>query len=111
MDVNIQNLHSDAHIHLMGICGVGMSSLAGILKKRGYTVTGSDQHTYPPISTFLERQSIPVQRGYSPSNLHPLPDMVVVGNVITGDNPEARELLRLDIPYLSPGAQGICHGG
>ena len=101
MDVNIKNLHSDAHIHLMGICGVGMSSLAGILKERGYTVTGSDQHTYPPISTFLERQSIPVQRGYSPSNLHPLPDMVVVGNVITGDNPEARELLRLDIPYLS----------
>jgi UDP-N-acetylmuramate: L-alanyl-gamma-D-glutamyl-meso-diaminopimelate ligase len=101
MDVDIQNLNRDAHIHLMGICGVGMSSLAGMLKERGYTVTGSDQHTYPPISTFLEKRSIPVQTGYSPSNLHPVPDMVVVGNVITRDNPEARELLRLDIPYLS----------
>ena len=101
MDRSIQNLHSDAHIHLMGICGVGMSSLAGMLKKKGYTITGSDQHTYPPISTFLEQRSIPVQRGYSPANLHPLPDMVIVGNVISGDNPEARELLRLDIPYLS----------
>ena len=101
MDVDIQNLNRDAHIHLMGICGVGMSSLAGMLKERGYTITGSDQHTYPPISTFLERRSIPVQRGYSPSNLHPVPDLVVVGNVITKDNPEARELLRLNIPYLS----------
>ena len=54
MDVDIQNLNRDAHIHLMGICGVGMSSMAGMLKERGYTVTGSDQHTYPPISTFLE---------------------------------------------------------
>ncbi|UCE35542.1 MAG: UDP-N-acetylmuramate:L-alanyl-gamma-D-glutamyl-meso-diaminopimelate ligase [Deltaproteobacteria bacterium] len=99
--MDIQNLNRDAHIHLMGICGVGMSSLAGMLKERGYAVTGSDQHTYPPISTFLERRSIPVQRGYSPSNLHPVPDLVVVGNVITRDNPEARELLRLDIPYLS----------
>ena len=101
MDVDIQNLNPDAHIHLMGICGVGMSSLAGMLKDRGYTVTGSDQHTYPPISTFLEKRSVPVQSGYSPSNLHPVPDMVVVGNVITKDNPEARELLRLGIPYLS----------
>jgi len=85
----------------MGICGVGMSSLAGMLKVKGYTVTGSDQNTYPPISTFLERLSIPVKKGYSPSNLYPLPDLVIVGNVITRDNPEARELLKLDIPHRS----------
>ena len=90
-----------AHLHLMGICGVGMSSLAGMLKEKGYIVTGSDQNIYPPISTFLERLSIPVKKGYSPSNLHPLPDLVIVGNVITKDNPEAAELLRLTIPYLS----------
>ncbi len=63
--------------------------------------TGSDQNIYPPISTFLERLSIPVKEGYSPSNLHPLPDLDIVGNVITKDNPEAAELLRLTIPYLS----------
>ncbi|MEE8299979.1 MAG: UDP-N-acetylmuramate--L-alanine ligase [Desulfatiglandales bacterium] len=90
-----------AHIHLMGICGVGMSSLAGMLKEKGYKITGSDRNTYPPISTFLEGLSIPVKKGYSPSNLHPLPDLVIVGNVITRDNPEAGELLQLKIPYLS----------
>lgn len=101
MDEDLQNLPRNAHIHLMGICGVGMSSLAGMLKNKGYTITGSDQNTYPPISTFLESLSIPVKKGYSPSHLHPLPDLVIVGNVITRDNPEAEELLKLDIPYLS----------
>ena len=85
----------------MGICGVGMSSLAGMLKQKGYTITGSDQNIYPPISTFLEKLSIPIKIPYSPSNLHPLPDLVVVGNVIRKDNPEAGELQNLKIPYLS----------
>ena len=96
---NLPPKHS--HIHLMGICGVGMSSLAGMLKEKGYTITGSDQNIYPPISTFLERLAIPARKGYSPSNLHPLPNLVIVGNVITRDNPEAGELLKLGIPYLS----------
>jgi len=101
MDNNIHTPPKGAHIHLMGICGVGMSSLAGMLKEKGYTVTGSDQNVYPPISTFLEELSIPLKRGYSPINLHPLPDLVIVGNVIIRDNPEARELLTVEIPYLS----------
>ena len=78
-----------------------MSSLAGMLKEKGCAITGSDQNIYPPISTFLERLSIPIKKGYSPSNLYPKPDLVIVGNVITKDNPEAVELLRLGIPYLS----------
>ncbi|MBW1714655.1 MAG: UDP-N-acetylmuramate:L-alanyl-gamma-D-glutamyl-meso-diaminopimelate ligase [Deltaproteobacteria bacterium] len=90
-----------AHIHLMGICGVGMSSLAGMLKEKGYAITGSDQDTYPPMSTFLENLSIPVKKGYSPSNLNPPPDLVVVGNVITRDNPESDALLQLGLPYIS----------
>jgi len=101
MDDNLHILPQHAHIHLMGICGVGMSSLAGMLKEKGYAITGSDQNIYPPISTFLERLSIPIKKGYSPSNLYPKPDLVIVGNVITKDNPEAVELLRLGIPYLS----------
>jgi UDP-N-acetylmuramate: L-alanyl-gamma-D-glutamyl-meso-diaminopimelate ligase len=101
MDKDLHNLPRNAHIHLMGICGVGMSSLAGMLTKKGYTITGSDQNTYPPISTFLENLSIRVKKGYSPSNLHPRPDLVIVGNVITKDNPEAEELLKHNIPYLS----------
>ncbi len=101
MDEELHNLPRNAHIHLMGICGVGMSSLAGMLKDKGYTITGSDQNTYPPISTFLESLSIQVKKGYSPSHLHPSPDLVIVGNVITRENSEARELLRIGIPYLS----------
>jgi len=101
MDNNTRALPKPSHIHLMGICGVAMSSLAGMLTEKGYTVTGSDQNTYPPISTFLESLSIPVDQGYSPSHLHPRPDLVVVGNVITRDNPEAEELIALGIPYLS----------
>ena len=89
------------HIHLMGVCGTGMASLGGMLKEKGYLVTGSDQNIYPPMSTFLEGLSIPILDGYSPQNLHPLPDLVVVGNVITRDNPEAMELSRLGLPYVS----------
>ncbi|MCU0593848.1 MAG: UDP-N-acetylmuramate:L-alanyl-gamma-D-glutamyl-meso-diaminopimelate ligase [Desulfobacterota bacterium] len=89
------------HIHLMGICGTAMASLAGILKQEGYVVTGSDQNVYPPMSRFLEDLSIPVLEGYRAENLHPAPDLVIVGNVITKLNPEAVELARLGIPYLS----------
>lgn len=89
------------HIHLMGICGTGMSSLAGMLKQEGFKITGSDQNIYPPISHLLQDLSIPVLQGYGPQNLVPMPDLVIVGNVITRENPEAIELARLKIPYLS----------
>ena len=89
------------HIHLMGICGTGMAALAGILKKKGYRITGSDQNIYPPMSHFLQKLSITVDEGYGPENLAPRPDLVIVGNVITRQNPEAVELSRLKIPYLS----------
>ncbi|MBW1942958.1 MAG: UDP-N-acetylmuramate:L-alanyl-gamma-D-glutamyl-meso-diaminopimelate ligase, partial [Deltaproteobacteria bacterium] len=89
------------HIHLMGICGVGMASLAGMLKEKGCHVTGSDQNVYPPMSDFLEGLAIQVMEGYAPTNLNPAPDLVIVGNVITRQNPEALELAELGIPYLS----------
>jgi UDP-N-acetylmuramate: L-alanyl-gamma-D-glutamyl-meso-diaminopimelate ligase len=89
------------HVHLMGICGTAMASLAGILKQEGYVVTGSDQNVYPPMSQFLEDLSIPVLEGYKAENLHPAPDLIIVGNVVTKLNPEAVELSRLGIPYLS----------
>ncbi len=88
-------------IHLMGIAGTAMASLAGMLKQKGFSVSGSDQNIYPPMSHFLNQISIPVLRGYKPENLHPAPDLVVVGNVITKLNPEAIELARLGIPYVS----------
>lgn len=89
------------HIHLMGICGTGMAALAGMLQTSGYKVTGSDSQVYPPMSTFLSDLNIPVGSGYSADNLNPAPDLVIVGNVITRKNPEAKALATLDIPYLS----------
>jgi UDP-N-acetylmuramate: L-alanyl-gamma-D-glutamyl-meso-diaminopimelate ligase len=89
------------HIHLMGICGTAMASLAGMLKQKGYLVTGSDQNIYPPMSDFLESLSIPVQKGYKAENLSPRPDLVIVGNVISRQNPEAVQLGVLNIPYVS----------
>jgi UDP-N-acetylmuramate: L-alanyl-gamma-D-glutamyl-meso-diaminopimelate ligase len=89
------------HIHLMGICGTGMASLAGMLKEKGYRITGSDQNVYPPMSLFLESLHIPACKGYRPENLVPGPDLVIVGNVITRKNPEAVALSSLRLPYLS----------
>jgi UDP-N-acetylmuramate: L-alanyl-gamma-D-glutamyl-meso-diaminopimelate ligase len=93
-----ENIH---HIHLMGICGTAMGSLAGMLKDRGYHITGSDQAVYPPMSTFLSGLGIKVVQGYGPENLNPPPDLVIVGNVITRVNPEAQELIGLNLPFLS----------
>ncbi len=89
------------HIHLLGICGTGMAALAGILKEQGHQVTGSDEHVYPPMSTLLENLGIPLQNGYRPENLTPAPDLVVVGNVIRKDNPEAQAVLAQNLPRLS----------
>jgi len=89
------------HIHMMGICGVGMASLAGLLKNKGFLITGSDQNVYPPMSHYLRDLSISVKSGYRVENLIPRPDLVIVGNVITRSNPEALELCKSGIPYLS----------
>ena len=89
------------HIHLIGICGTAMASLAGLLREQGFLVTGSDQHVYPPMSDFLKSLDIPILDGYASKNLSPPPDLVIVGNVVTRTNPEAIECARLMIPYLS----------
>jgi len=89
------------HIHLMGICGTGMAALAGMLQSSGYRVTGSDSQVYPPMSIFLGKLNIPICSGYAAENLSPMPDLVIVGNVITRKNPEAIALAELSLPYLS----------
>jgi UDP-N-acetylmuramate: L-alanyl-gamma-D-glutamyl-meso-diaminopimelate ligase len=89
------------HIHLLGICGTGMAALAGILKELGHQVTGSDEHVYPPMSTFLQGLGIPIQNGYRAENLNPRPDLVVVGNVIRRENPEAQAVEDLGLSRLS----------
>jgi len=88
-------------IHLIAICGTGMAALAVMLKDLGYQVTGSDRNVYPPMSTFLIDHRIPVIEGFDSANLDGHPDLVIVGNAITRDNPEAVRLDELDLFYCS----------
>jgi UDP-N-acetylmuramate: L-alanyl-gamma-D-glutamyl-meso-diaminopimelate ligase len=88
-------------IHIMGIAGTAMGSLAGMLKDAGYDITGSDKAVYPPMSHYLERLQIPVMEGFNASNLDHQPDLVIVGNVIRAVYEEAQALLGSDLPYCS----------
>ncbi|HKF50749.1 MAG TPA: UDP-N-acetylmuramate:L-alanyl-gamma-D-glutamyl-meso-diaminopimelate ligase [Candidatus Acidoferrales bacterium] len=89
------------HIHLLGIGGAAMAPVAGMLRERGYTVTGSDANVYPPASTLLSSLSIPWKEGFHPDNLRPPPDLIVVGNAISRGNPELEAALDARIPYWS----------
>lgn len=88
-------------VHLIGICGTGMGSLAGLLKDAGHDVRGSDEHVYPPMSTQLAEQSIPVFEGFRPENLDWQPDRVVVGNVCRKDHIEVLAAAERQIPLES----------
>ncbi len=89
------------HIHLIGICGTAMASLAGMLQERGFHVTGSDAAAYPPMSTFLESLGIPVAQPFAEANLDPSPDLVVVGNALSRGNVELERVLDKRIPFCS----------
>jgi UDP-N-acetylmuramate: L-alanyl-gamma-D-glutamyl-meso-diaminopimelate ligase len=89
------------HIHLIGICGTAMASLAGMLQQRGFRVTGSDAASYPPMSEFLQSLGIPVLQPFSQSNLRPHPNLVIVGNAISRGNVELEYVLDQRIPFQS----------
>jgi UDP-N-acetylmuramate: L-alanyl-gamma-D-glutamyl-meso-diaminopimelate ligase len=89
------------HIHLIGICGTAMAALAGMLKERGFRVTGSDAAAYPPMSDFLEELGIPLAQPFAARNLEPRPSLVVVGNAISRGNVELEQLLDERIPFCS----------
>src|SRR5579884_2475733 len=89
------------HIHLIGICGTAMASLAGMLAERGFRVTGSDSAAYPPMSDFLESLGIPISQPFATQNLNPVPDLVVVGNAISRGNVELEHVLDQRIPFCS----------
>src|SRR2546430_1940831 len=89
------------HIHLIGICGTAMASLAGMLRQRGFRVSGSDAAAYPPMSVFLESLGIIVSQSFAVKNLEPRPDLVVVGNAISRGNVELEHVLDEHIPLYS----------
>src|SRR6266446_406956 len=88
-------------IHLIGVCGTAMATLAALLKSRGYDVRGSDQNVYPPMSDFLIQQGITLLQGYSAAHISAELDLVVVGNAISRGNLELEEVLDRKLRYCS----------
>ena len=88
-------------IYMIAIGGTGMAPLACLLQEQGHGVRGSDGPLYPPMSTLLARAGIAPRTGYDAANLEPPPDLVVVGNAVRRDNPEAVAAERLGLPLLS----------
>ncbi|MCK0165587.1 UDP-N-acetylmuramate:L-alanyl-gamma-D-glutamyl-meso-diaminopimelate ligase [Marinobacter sp. S6332] len=89
------------HIHILGICGTFMGSLAVLARELGHRVTGSDQGVYPPMSTQLEAQGISLMDGFSAEHLKPKPDLVLIGNAMARGNPEVEAVLNRNIDYMS----------
>ena len=94
-------MQATKHIHLIGICGTAMASLAGMLQLKGHRVTGSDLAAYPPMSDFLRQLAIPIAEPFSAKNLEPAPDLVIVGNALSRGNPEVEYILDRRIPFTS----------
>ncbi len=92
-------------IHLVAACGTGMGTLACILKEQGYTVTGSDRNVYPPMSDFLKENGIELFEGFDPANISQdpkaVPDLVIIGNAVTRENPEAVAVMERGLSYMS----------
>jgi UDP-N-acetylmuramate: L-alanyl-gamma-D-glutamyl-meso-diaminopimelate ligase len=92
---------SKLDIYCMAIGGTGMAPLACLLQEQGHRVRGTDGPLYPPMSTLLERAGIQPSTGYDPVHLEPRPDLVIIGNAIHRDNPEAVAAERLGLPIVS----------
>ena len=89
------------HIHILGICGTFMGSLAQLAKALGHKVTGSDANVYPPMSTQLEQTGIELIQGFDPIHLKPAPDLVIIGNAMSRGNPSVEYVLNQGIAYTS----------
>ena len=93
--------HKNEHFHFIGICGTAMGSVAAALQNRGYTITGSDQNVYPPMSDFLIKNNINVSVGHDENNIPDKVDLVVIGNAMSRGNVEVESVLNRKIPYTS----------
>ena len=89
------------HIHILGICGTFMGSLALLARELGHTVTGSDANVYPPMSTQLEQAGVTIAEGYLVEHLQPAPDLVVVGNALKRGMDVIEYMLDAGLRYTS----------
>src|ERR1700733_12661977 len=97
-------MQSPKHIHLIGICGTAMASLAGMLQMQGHYITGSDAAAYPPMRDLLRGMGIQIYEPYAGGNPEPRPDLVVVCNAISRGNVELEYVLDARIPFCSMAA-------
>ena len=97
----LRSFRSGSHVHILGICGTGMASLLVLLKEKGFRVTGTDKAFYPPMGDIVREHADTVYEGYSAENINQRPDLVLVGNVISADNPEVVAVHRKNIPFAS----------
>ena len=90
------------HIHILGICGTLMGSIALLAREQGNTVTGTDAGVYPPMSTQLEDAGITVSEGYTTDSVPRDVDLVIVGNAnLPRGNPALEDVLNRRVPYTS----------
>ncbi|MCU0242854.1 MAG: UDP-N-acetylmuramate:L-alanyl-gamma-D-glutamyl-meso-diaminopimelate ligase [Vicinamibacteria bacterium] len=88
-------------VHLVGICGKAMASLAGLLRSRGDEVTGSDQNVFPPMSTQVGQLGIRIRSPFAADNVPQDVDRVVIGNFMSRGNPEVEAILDRKLHYVS----------
>lgn len=94
-------MNEKTHFHFTGICGTAMGAVADAMKRRGFTITGSDAGIYPPMSDFLAAEGIEIAGGFDAANIPPTADVVVIGNAISRGNPEAEAVLDRRLLYQS----------
>lgn len=85
-------------IHMIGIGGAGMSSIAEVLNRRGNTVTGSDLKE-SPYTRRIREQGVEVHIGHSSGQVGNV-DQVVISTAIPPTNPELLEAHRRSIPVV-----------
>ncbi|MDQ7001311.1 MAG: UDP-N-acetylmuramate:L-alanyl-gamma-D-glutamyl-meso-diaminopimelate ligase [Ghiorsea sp.] len=88
------------HLHVLGVCGTAMAAITSLAKAKGWRVTGSDAHVYPPMSTYLESMGVSIAT-FSEANLKPTPDLCLIGNAMSRGNVEVEYILNHDLPYMS----------
>jgi UDP-N-acetylmuramate: L-alanyl-gamma-D-glutamyl-meso-diaminopimelate ligase len=100
--VNFSETHmSDPkHFHFTGVCGTAMGAVAVAMKRKGFTVTGSDNNVYPPMSDFLRGEGITITEGYRAENLPAGADVIVIGNAISRGNEEAEAARQCGVHLL-----------
>ena len=88
-------------LHILGICGTFMGSLAQLAQQLGHQVSGSDAGVYPPMSDQLAAAGIALTEGFDPSGIPAETDLVIIGNAMSRGNPSVEYVLDRGIPYMS----------